>query len=206
MNRGEAKAHPLISAAETTLVLIDFQPKLMLGCQTIAPQVLRSNATALAKIGAIFELPIITTGGTPDDPFLPDVAAAAGRTRVQVDRRTIDAWQTAAFVRAIEQSKRSRLVIAGITTDLCVLLPALSARAAGYDVQVVVDASGCFTPQIENAALNRLGQQGVQLTTWAAFAAELHRSSNWYEGVGPQVMQVFAAHHGGIGLIASMRA
>ena len=97
-------------------------------------------------------------------------------------------------------------MIAGITTDLCVLMPALSARAAGYAVQVVVDASGCFTTQIEQVALMRLQQAGVALTTWAAFASELHRKSNWQDGVGPKIMQCFGQHHGEMALIGAMSA
>jgi nicotinamidase-related amidase len=195
-----------IHAKDTALVMIDFQPKLMLGCTTIDPQTLVSNAIALAEIGVIFELPIITTGGRPDDPYLTQVLAACGPTRIHVERYTIDSFETPEFVQIVEKTGRKTLVMAGITTDLCVLMPALSARAAGYAVQVVVDASGCFTRQIEEVSLRRLEQAGVALTTWATFAAELHRASNWQEGVGPKIMQSFNSHHAGMALIGAMSA
>lgn len=172
----------------------------MLGCTTLEPQHLRSNVIALTKVATAFELPIVTTGGRPDDPFLPDVLDVAGPTRVHVDRQTIDAFGTPAFKEAIEQTGRRTLVIAGITTDLCVLLPAVSAMADGYDVHIVVDASACFTTQIEHAALDRLSQAGAALTTWAAFASELHRASNWPDGIGPQIYATSVEHNGVIGL------
>jgi len=194
----------LANKDDVALIMIDFQPKLMLGCTTLDPPVLIGNAVALAEVGAAFELPVITTGGRPDDPWLQPVLDAAGRARVHADRNTIDAFETPAFVDALQGTGRKTLVMAGITTDLCLLLPALSARARGYDVQVVVDASGCFSKQIEDVALLRLQQAGCALTTWAAFAAELHRASNWSEGVGPKIMQSFGRHHGGMALIGAM--
>lgn len=194
----------LIDADDAVLVLIDFQPKLMLACKTLAPEVLLGNALGLAEVAAAFELPVITTGGHPDDPLLPPVIEAAGSTRIHVDRHSIDAWQTPEFVAAVEATGRRTLVVAGITTDLCVMLPALSARAEGYTVQVIVDASGCFTRQIEDVALMRLSHAGVMLNTWAGFAAELHRGSDWQQGVGPKLMQSFSKHAGAMGLIGSI--
>lgn len=199
-----ATSMAMAEADDCALLMIDFMPKLMLGCTTLDSQMLLGNAVALAEIGTAFDLPIITTGGRPDDPWLQPVLDAIGPKRRHVDRRAIDCFETPEFVQAVEATERRTLVMAGITTDPCVLLPALSARARGHQVQVVVDASGCFTPQIEAVALMRLAQAGVQLTTWAAFASELHRASNWQDGVGPKIMESFGKHHGGIGLIAAM--
>lgn len=197
-------APAFVEAADAALVMIDFQPKLMLGCTTLAPQALIANAVALAEIGAAFELPIITTGGRPDDPWLQPILDAAGPTRTHVDRQTIDSFATPGFADAVERTGRRTLIMAGITTDLCVMLPALAARQAGYEVQVVVDACACFTPQIEDVALRRLSQAGVALTTWAALAAELHRAGNWMTGAGPRIMAAFSRHHGTMGLIGAM--
>jgi nicotinamidase-related amidase len=194
----------LANAADVTLVLIDFQPKLMLACRTLEPQVLTGNAVALAKVGAAFNLPVVTTGGRADDPFLTEVSDAAGPNKTHIDRRTIDAFETPEFVQAIEEMGRRTLVMAGITTDLCVLFPAISAIARGFTVQVVVDASACFTRQIEDVALMRLQQAGVALTTWASFASELHRGSNWQTGPGPTLMRTFVEHHAGMHLMGAM--
>lgn len=190
-----------IDAQDTILVLIDYMPSLMLACHTMEPQVLRNNAVALAKIGAAFELPVLTTGGRPNDPFLTEVSDASGPGLVHIDRSSVDCFASAAFEDAVEKTGRKSIVFAGITTDLCVMQPALSARARGLNVQVVVDASACFTQQIEDVSLLRLQQAGVTLTTWVMLAAELHRASNWQEGAGPKLMEAFQAHHGGTGLI-----
>lgn len=193
-----------IDAHDSVLVLIDYMPTLMLACQTMEPAKLTANAVGLAEIGAAFELPILTTGGRPNDPFLAEVIAACGPKRQHVERHSVDSFESPAFVDAVTKTGRRSFVFAGITTDLCVMQPALTARARGFNVQVVVDASACFTQQIEQVSLMRLLQAGVTLTTWVMLASEFHRASNWQEGVGPKLMKAFQAHHGATGLIGQL--
>lgn len=185
------------------VILIDHQVKLMLGVQTLDPHSLKNNTLGLAKVAAIFKLPTILTGGSPDDPLMPELKAAVP-DHEYVQRNTINSWDTPAFVEAVEKTGRKKLIMAGITTDLCLLFPAISAVAAGYAVYVVVDACGCFTPMIEQAALLRLTQAGVIPATWGAVAAELQRDI-WTEGNGPAVMQTYVEHSGPISLIAATR-
>lgn len=193
-----------IDANDSVLVLIDYMPTLMLACQTMEPEKLTSNAVAPAEIGAAFDLPILTTGGRTKDPFLPEVIAACGTNRQHVERHSVDCFESQTFVDAVNKTGRKSIVFAGITTDLCVMQPALTARARGFNVQVVVDASACFTRQIEEVSLLRLQQAGVTLTTWVMLASEFHRASNWQEGVGPNLMKTFQTHHGATGLIGTL--
>ncbi|RZT29053.1 isochorismatase family protein [Cupriavidus agavae] len=193
-----------IDAHDTVLVLIDYMPTLMLACQTMEPQKLTANAVALAEIAAAFDLPIITTGGRPKDPFLPEVVAACEKSRQHVERNCVDCFESPAFVDAVHRTGRKSVVFAGITTDLCVMQPALTARRRGFTVQVVVDASASFTQQIEQVSLLRLQQAGVTLTTWVMVASELHRASNWQDGVGPKLMNAFRARHGATALIQAL--
>lgn len=44
------------------------------------------------------------------------------------------------FKKAVEQTKRKKLLLAGLWTEVCVVLPALSAIEDGYEVYVVADA------------------------------------------------------------------
>ena len=49
----------------------------------------------------------------------------------------------------------------------------LSGADRGYDVQVVVDACGALSSRMEDAALRRLVQAGVAITSSASVAAQL---------------------------------
>ncbi|MFH4122528.1 isochorismatase family protein, partial [Acinetobacter baumannii] len=52
----------------------------------------------------------------------------------------INAWDNDDFVKAIEETGKKQLIIAGVVTDVCVAFPALSAIKAGYEVFAVTDA------------------------------------------------------------------
>jgi hypothetical protein len=81
---------------------------------------------------------------------------------------------------------RKKLLVAGIVTDVCVLFPTLSALAEGYEVYVVVDASGTFNPVVRDAALTRASDAGAVLINWFAVACELQK--DWR--LGPNSGQV----------------
>jgi nicotinamidase-related amidase len=184
------------------LVMIDHQVNFMLACQTLSAEALRTNVVGLAKTAALYELPTVTTGGYPADPLIPEIGDIL-TNRTHIDRETINSWETPAFRDAVQATGRKKLIMAGITTDLCLMYPALAAAAEGYDVYAVIDASGCWSAQIENAAIARLAMAGVQPITWGAVGGEL-QSRNWFEGKGPQMMAIYAQHVGPLQLMSSI--
>jgi len=47
----------------------------------------------------------------------------------------------------------TNLVIAGISTDVCLAFAAISARKAGYNVYAVIDASGAWSTLARDLAI-----------------------------------------------------
>jgi hypothetical protein len=66
--------------------------------------------------------------------------------------------------------------MAGVWTSVCVMFPALDARAAGYDVYAVLDASGDPSEMVSRISLARFVQGGVKPTSTNALLSELHRT------------------------------
>ena len=88
-------------------------------------------------------------------------------------------------MKAVKDTGRKQLIIAGVVTEVCVAFPALSAVEAGYDVFVVTDCSGTFDEITRYSAWSRMEAAGVQLMNWFAVAGELHRDwRNDIEGLG----------------------
>ena len=97
----------------------------------------------------------------------------------------INAWDNEDFVKAIKDTGKKQLIIAGIVTEVCVAFPALSAREEGFEVFIVTDASGTFNKTTRDAAWARMTAAGCQLMTWFGTACELHRDwRNDVEGLG----------------------
>lgn len=66
-------------------------------------------------------------------------------------------------------------IISGLRTEVCVVLPVLSALGQGYEVHVVADASGGVTPQAHEHALRRMIGAGALPVTWIQVLLELQR-------------------------------
>src|SRR5207248_3365881 len=88
----------------------------------------------------------------------------------------------------VEQAQRGNLIMSGVTTDVCLYSPAISACEAGYQVQAVLDATGSPTELSEELARRRMERAGVILTATNTLIAELAR--DWSRPEGGQLLQV----------------
>lgn len=173
------------------LLLIDHQAGLFLGVQSMDQQILKNNALALAKTAQVLQMPtIITTSSAhgPNGPTIPELKAIFPDNEIY-DRIPINLWNDDASRQAVESAGRKKLIMAAITTDVCLLFPALSAIKAGYDVYAVIDASGTWSPAAEFATFLRLTQAGVIPTNWISVVAELKGSEDkpWTQAINQEV-------------------
>jgi hypothetical protein len=53
----------------------------------------------------------------------------------------INAWDNVLFQKTVRETGRTTLIIAGVWTSVCVAFPALDAKAQGFNVYTVHDAS-----------------------------------------------------------------
>lgn len=158
------------------VLLIDHQVGTMtFGIQDLDPLALKNNALWLADLARIYDLPVVLTTSNADGtngPLFPELVDALPDAPV-VSRVIIDAWADPAFLQAVEATSRKKLVMAGVTADVCLTFPALGAVADGYDVYAVMDASGTVGPHALQAALFRMSQAGVKIANTNMVAAEL---------------------------------
>jgi nicotinamidase-related amidase len=94
----------------------------------------------------------------------------------------VNAWDDDQFVSAIKNTGRKNLVMAGVTTDVCLVFPAISAVQAGYRVQAVLDAGGSPFTLSEEMARKRMADEGVILTATMTMIAELAQDWSSPEG------------------------
>lgn len=73
--------------------------------------------------------------------------------------------------------------MAGITTDVCLVYPAISAVHESYSVQAVMDASGSPFHLSEDLARQRMRDSEVVLTATITLIAELLKDWSRPEGV-----------------------
>lgn len=188
------------------LLLIDHQAGLFLGVQSMNQQLLKNNVIALAKTAQALNLPTVLTTSSahgPNGPTIPELRALFPNLS-PIDRSPINLWNDGASRGAVEATGRKKLIMAAITTDVCLLSPALSAIKAGYDVYAVIDASGTWSPAAEFATFLRLTQAGVVPTNWISVVAELKDSEDkpWTQAINQNVFGKHMDLYGFLGDIA----
>ncbi len=168
-----------ITRDNAALLMIDIKTNLILGSLSMEPKLLINNTVALANIAKAFKIPVVLTtigNNGPSGPMLAELAAEFPGQKV-IDRQTyFNAMSDPAFRAEVEKTKRKKLIIAGITSDLCVMFPSLTALAEGYDVYIVVDACASWDSRIDQYAFNRLSQAGCILTNINSLMAELQNN------------------------------
>ena len=169
---------PFISPGNAALILIDYQPHIMMGVRNIDHEVLINNTTGLVKSAVHFGLPIIFShvgvGLSGAQPFLDELVKLAPEA-VIIDRTNVNAWEEPEFVAAVEAMGRKKLIMGGLWTDVCLAYPAIEAANAGYEVLVPEDTIGSITQLSHDNGMKRMEAAGVKPITWNVVLAELQR-------------------------------
>lgn len=177
----EAARQVLLDPRDTVLLLLDHQAGLFQTVKDVAVRELRANTVALAKIAELGKIPILTTASEPNGtngPLMSELAAAAPNATYVARKGEVSAWDNADFVKAVEATGRKTLVIAGVWTSVCVAFPALQAKADGYDVYYVTDASGDYSEMAFHTTLARMSQAGIIPVTTNVILCEVQRTWN----------------------------
>ncbi|MBO1331423.1 hydrolase [Streptomyces sp. VRA16 Mangrove soil] len=199
-----APAPGLLTPDDCAVLFIDHQPQMFFGTGSGDRTAVINSTLGLAKAAKVFDVPVVLSTVAAESfsgPLMPQLADVFPEQKI-IDRTTMNAWEDVEFVEAVKATGRRKLVIAGLWTEVCVVLPALSALAQGYEVYVVTDASGGVSPQAHEHAIQRMIQAGVVPVTWVQVLLELQRDwarQETYAAVG----DVVKAHGGtyGLGLV-----
>jgi nicotinamidase-related amidase len=191
----------LLTPSNCALALIDHQPQMFFGVESMNRETIINNVVGLAKAAKIFKVPTILTtvaAKTFSGPLIPQLQAVFPDQK-PIDRTTMNSWEDKNFVAAVEKTHRKKIVIAALWTEVCLAFPAISAIQAGYEVYAVVDASGATTLEAHKTAIQRMIQVGVIPVTWIQVLCEWQRDWARQETYAA-VMELAKEHAGAYGL------
>ena len=184
------------------LIIIDHQPQMAFGVQSIDRQTLKNNVVGLAKAAKVFGIPtIITTVETQSFsgntyPELLDVFPG----QKLLERTSMNSWDDQKVRDALKQNGRKKVIVAGLWTEVCNTTFALCAMLEGdYEIYMVSDASGGTTREAHDMAMLRMVQAGVVPVTWQQVLLEWQRdwaNRDTYDAV----MKIVTEHSGAYGM------
>ncbi len=156
-------AHPTkMSAADTALLVVDVQVKLV--AKIPAASRLVGNIAFLIYGARLAGLPVSATEQYPRG-LGPTVPELARRLPERPDKVAFSCCAIPDVVEGFARSARTKVVLAGIESHVCVLQTALDLLAANYRVYIPADAVASRYSVDHEFALRRLEQAGAILTT-----------------------------------------
>lgn len=190
----------LLTPEDSVLVLIDHQPFQFTNLHSHEPTMIVNNVVGLAKAAKAYGVPtILTTVLEERGGYLIKALQDVFPEQKPINRTFINTWEDRRVVDAVKATKRKKLILAALWTEICLAMPAIQALGEGWDVYIVTDASGGVTTEAHDMAVLRMVQAGAVPMTWMAVTGEWQR--DWArEASAAAAAEVLAAYGGGSGI------
>ena len=184
-----------LTLENSALLLIDHQvgTNFVNGAQTDLE--FRNAVRALAKSAKNFNIPTLITDSVAQGPnghTMNWITQLFPDHKVYHRDGAIDAFGYKPFADAVAALGRKKLIITGVTGEVCGIFPARSALRLGYDVVYAYDAAGAVDKLSMIATMLRMQQMGVIVAPWYAIAADWQK--NWTLAGGAGLGEIFSEH------------
>lgn len=181
------------TAENTALLLIDHQVGTMKLIKNIPLEEVQKKTIALVKMAKILKIPVIFTSSqeyAAQGPLMPELETILPEAFAKRIKREgiVNCWEHKDFRDAVLSTGKKNLIMAGVTTDVCLVYPAISAVEEGFNVQAVMDASGSPFDLSENLSQQRMAKAGVVLTATNTLMAEI--AQDWARPEGGELLNI----------------
>jgi nicotinamidase-related amidase len=192
----------VLTPQNSQLIIIDHQPQMAFGVQSIDRQTLKNNVVGLAKAARAFDIPTTITSVETESfsgytyPELLDVFPG----KDILERTSMNSWDDQKVRDALAANGRKKVIVAGLWTEVCNTTFALCAMLEGdYEIYMVADASGGTSKEAHDYAMQRMVQAGVVPVTWQQVLLEWQR--DWKNrATYDAVMDIVKEHSGAYGM------
>jgi nicotinamidase-related amidase len=191
----------LLTPSNCVVAIIDLQPQMLFGVSNFDRQSIINNNLVLTKAARVFDVPVVlSTVETKafSGNMWPQIQAVFPE-QSPIERSSMNSWDDANFVAAIEKTGRKKIVLSGLWTETCVALPTIQAIHDGYEVYVVEDCCGDVSQLAHDNAMKRVIQAGAKPVT--ALSVMLEWQRDWaLRGTYDAVMDIVKNHCGAYGV------
>ena len=172
--------------ADSAIMLVDHQAMTIDWVKSLPRETVVASCRVLARMAASFAMPLVLTTTMEDyvGPTIDDISDLAPEAFASRYRRggALSCWDDATLRDGVAALGRSHLVLAGLTTDICLFWAAVDAVKHGYKVMVVADACGTMTTLGDQLTYERLRGFGIAVTVVNQAVTELVNDFGTPEG------------------------
>ena len=199
--RAKRSEKGLLTPDNCVVAIIDLQPQMLFGVANFDRQAIINNNVALLKAAKVFDVPVVlSTVETKSfsGNMWPQIQAIFPN-QSPIERSSMNSWDDANFVAAIERSGKKKIVLSGLWTETCVALPTVQAIHDGYEIYVVEDCCGDVSQLSHDNAMKRVIQAGAKPVT--ALSVMLEWQRDWaLKDTYDAIMDIVKNHCGAYGV------
>jgi nicotinamidase-related amidase len=172
------------------ILLVDHQTTTIDWVKSLPKETVIASLRVLARMGVTFSIPLFFTTTMEEyvGPTIPDLQEVAPDAFAARFKRggILSCFDQPELVSALAATGRKNLILAGLTTDICLFWAARDAARLGYNVNVIADACGTMTTLGDQTTYDRLRGLGVTVSVVNQIVTELENDFGSPDGVKAQ--------------------
>ncbi len=178
--------------AQSVVMLVDHQTMTIDWVKSQPKATTIASSRVLARMALSYDMPLVLTTTMEEyvGPTITDISELAPDAFERRYKRggELSCWDAADLRDGVKAFNRPNIVLAGLTTDICLFWAAVDAVKNGYRVMVVADACGTMTALGDSATYERLRSLGITVTVVNQAVTELVNNFGTPEGQKAQAI------------------
>jgi nicotinamidase-related amidase len=180
------------TVSDSFIMLVDHQTGTVGWVKSLPQETVITGCRVLARMALAYDMPLILTTTVEQQvgPTIPDIAELAPDAYAKRYARggQLDCWDDQRLRDGVAALGRKKIVLAGLTTDICMYWAATSALKLGYQVLVVADACGTTSVQGDEMTYARLRKAGAEVSVINQVVTELANDFSTPDGQKAQAI------------------
>jgi nicotinamidase-related amidase len=174
------------TTANSVIMLVDHQTGTIGWVKSLPQETVITSCRVLTRMALAYGMPLVltTTVEAQVGPTMPDIKDLAPDAWAKRYARggQLDCWDDGRLRDGVAALGRKKIILAGLTTDICLYWAATSALKLGYHVLVVADACGTMTALGDEMTYERLRKAGADITVINQATTELANDFSTADG------------------------
>jgi nicotinamidase-related amidase len=181
---------PRFQPTDSIILLVDHQTTTIDWVKSLPKETVIASCRVLARMGTTFSIPLFLTTTMEEyvGPTIPDLQEVAPDAFAARFKRggILSCFDQPELTSALDATGRKNLILAGLTTDICLFWAARDAVRLGYNVNVIADACGTMSALGDQTTFDRLREMGVVVSVVNQITTELENDFGSPDGLKAQ--------------------
>ncbi len=165
------------TTSDSIVMLVDHQTMTIDWVKSLPRATTIASCRVLARMALEYAMPLVLTTTMEDyvGPTIRDISELAPEAFERRYKRggELSCWDADDLRNGVQSMARPNIILAGLTTDICLFWAAVDAQKLGYKVMVVADACGTMSALGDTLTYDRLRGRGITVTVVNQVVTEL---------------------------------